>query len=54
MTQTYRRKRNGDVWHFCSNCRHWPESDYETTKEKPKPSETCEQCKAKRFNDNCK
>ena len=24
MTQTYRRKRNRDTWHFCANCRHWP------------------------------
>ncbi|HEX5875707.1 MAG TPA: hypothetical protein VFY60_13755 [Pyrinomonadaceae bacterium] len=54
MTQTYRRKRNGTAWHFCSNCRHWPTADYESRKDKPESSELCEQCKAKRFNGNCK
>ena len=32
MTKTYRRKRNSDTWHFCANCRHWPTSDYESSK----------------------
>jgi len=54
MAQIYRRKRNRDIWHFCSNCHHWPKSDYESTTEKPKSTEICDQCKAKRFNDNCK
>jgi hypothetical protein len=54
MIEIYRRKRHSDVWHFCSNCRNWPKSNYESTKEKPKARELCEQCKAKRFNNNCK
>jgi hypothetical protein len=54
MTTTYRRKRNRDTWHFCSNCRHWPTSDYESTKEKPKSGEFCDQCRSKRSNDNRK
>ena len=44
MAQTYRRKYNRDVWHFCSNCRHWPKSNYESRKEKPKSGELCDQC----------
>jgi len=36
MTQTYRLKRNRDTWHFCRNCRHWPKSNYESSKETPK------------------
>jgi len=25
MTKPYRRKHNRDTWHFCANCRHWPQ-----------------------------
>jgi len=26
-------KRNRDTWHFCANCRHWPKSNYVSSKE---------------------
>ena len=26
---SYRRLRHADIWHFCSNCENWPNSDYE-------------------------
>jgi len=54
MTHTYRRRRNRDTWHFCRNCTHWPKSDYESSKEKPKSGQMCDQCRAKRSRKNCK
>jgi len=54
MTRTYRRKINRDTWHFCMNCRHWPKTDYESRKRKPKSGEMCDECKSKRSKGRCK
>ncbi len=49
------RKRKGVyyTWHFCSNCSNWPESDYDSRKSKPRTGEFCNECLAKRRNNNC-
>ena len=28
MASAYRRTRDGDTWHFCSNCSNWPTTDF--------------------------
>ena len=52
MADTYRRRRDKDTWHFCSNCSNWPTSDYVTSNSKPS-GELCNECKAKKANNNC-
>lgn len=49
----YRRKKNSDVWHFCTNCESWPTTDYEPSSTKPTSGEFCNQCLSKERNNNC-
>lgn len=53
----YRRKKDSDTWHFCTNCSNWPASDYvEQTKpgsERPSGGELCDECKGKDGASNC-
>jgi hypothetical protein len=51
MANTYRRRRNRDTWHFCSNCSNWPTTDYVERDSKPATGEPCE---AKQRNNNCR
>lgn len=53
MADHYRRKKGSDTWHFCSNCTNWPTYDYDRSESKPTSGELCDQCKAKRANNNC-
>jgi hypothetical protein len=49
----WRRKNDSDTWHFCTNCSNWPRSNYETAYSKPSSGEFCNECQAKRDNNNC-
>jgi len=51
---TYRKKRNSDTWHFCTNCSKWPTSDYDEKTMKPTTGELCDECRAKQANGTCK
>ena len=53
MAGTYRKKRDSDTWHFCSNCSNWPTSDYIELTEKPAWGELCNECQAKKVAGNC-
>lgn len=53
MASTYRKKKNKDTWHFCSNCSNWPTSDYDTSTSKPTSGEFCNECQSKKANGNC-
>jgi DNA-directed RNA polymerase subunit RPC12/RpoP len=53
MASTWRRKNASDTWHFCSNCSNWPTTGYETSYSKPSSGEFCNECQAKRSNNNC-
>ena len=44
---TYRRKKDSDTWHWCTNCSNWPSSDYIETDKKPTYGELDNECKAK-------
>ncbi len=50
----FRRKNGSDTWHFCTNCQHWPTSDYQShTGGTPSTGELCDECKGKERNGNC-
>lgn len=49
----YRKRKGNDTWHFCSNCSNWPTKDYDEQSSKPTTGEFCNECKAKKDNNNC-
>jgi hypothetical protein len=51
----YRRRKDRDTWHFCANCTEYPKTPgtYVEQYSKPTTGELCNQCKAKRDNNNC-
>ena len=53
MAGTYRKKRDSDTWHFCSNCSNWPTSDYIERTDKPTYGELCNECQAKEDAGTC-
>jgi len=48
----YRKKKDGDTWHWCRNCSKDPKSDYDSRKDRP-AWDLCEECKAKEKNGTC-
>lgn len=50
---SYRRRKDSDTWHFCSNCSGWPTSDYVTKSSKPTLNEICNECRSKARSGNC-
>jgi len=54
MAATYRRKKESDTWHFCTNCSNWPTSGYVEQYTKPTTGELCNECQGKKKADNCK
>lgn len=51
----YRRRKDKDTWHWCSNCSNYPTgSDVETSYSKPSSGELCNECKAKEANNTCR
>lgn len=53
MPRTYRRRKDEDAWHFCTNCSKWPTSDYIERDDKPTDGELCNECRAKEKSNNC-
>ena len=55
MASFFRRRRDSDTWHFCTNCTNWPPtwSDHVDKYDKPTTGEFCDQCRAKRKEGNC-
>jgi hypothetical protein len=54
MANTYRKRKDKDTWHFCSNCSNWPTHDYDERYSKPTTGEFCDECLAKKSAGNCK
>jgi hypothetical protein len=52
-TDACRKMKDGDTWHFCSNCSKWPASDYDEQVNPPMFGELCNECKAKRRDGTC-
>jgi hypothetical protein len=53
MASTYRKASACQTWHFCSNCSHWPEDDFEQLTVPPEIAQLCNECKTLREVGNC-
>ena len=45
MASGYRRTQDGDTWHFCENCSHWPTEHYLEQRQAPRTGELCDDAK---------
>lgn len=54
MAATYRRRKGSDTWHFCTNCNNWPTLSYDERSDRPTSGDLCNECRAKRENNNCR
>lgn len=55
---TYRRKKDGDTWHWCKNCSNYPNNPDDVTvtkagKERPSYGELDNECRAKEKAGTC-
>ena len=50
----FRRRPDGEVWHWCLNCSHWPTRDYQTRHGTPPRDELCSECQAKTEAGSCR
>ena len=50
----YRRRKDSDTWHWCTNCSNWPTANYVTRQTKPTSGELSNECKAKEKDGTCK
>lgn len=52
----YRKRKDSDTWHFCTNCPNWPISNYDETNVPDRPShgELDEICKNLEKKGECK
>jgi hypothetical protein len=41
----YRREKNQEAWHFCRNCRDWPNENFE--ERTMEPARLCRKCTEK-------
>lgn len=53
MDDIFRREKDSNIWHFCSNCSKWPVSNYETHSTIPANDELCPECLSKKQEDEC-
>jgi hypothetical protein len=53
MASEYRQRDDGGVWHHCTNCSDWPDSDFSRQSSEPSSGDLCEECQSKEDNDNC-
>lgn len=56
---TYRRRKDGDTWHWCTNCSNYPNNSDDVTvtkvgRERPSYGELCNECRAKEKANICK
>lgn len=49
----YRKRIDGDTWHFCSNCSTWPINDFVATTELTGKSVTCNECIIRKNHGEC-
>jgi hypothetical protein len=54
MANIWRKRKEHDTWHFCTNCSQWPTSNYDESNHKPTYGELCNECKAKQAAANCR
>lgn len=51
---TYRRRKDSDTWHWCTNCSNWPTRDFIAADSKPSNGELCNECKSKEASGQCR
>lgn len=49
----YRQSQNDGIWHFCSNCSRWPQSNYVEMWAQPNNGEICSECDEKEIEGDC-
>jgi len=51
----YRKRKDKDAWHWCTNCTNWPTKSgtYDIRYSKPTSDELCNQCKDKKRLGTC-
>ena len=49
----YRKQKDSDTWHFCSNCSKWPSTYYDEQYKEPPLGELCNECRAKAADGSC-
>jgi hypothetical protein len=54
LAGAYRKASECQTWHFCSNCSHWPEDNYEIQAMAPQNGQLCNECKALQQEQNCR
>jgi hypothetical protein len=53
LPSVYRKGSACQTWHFCRNCSHWPEDDFQELTILPEMGELCNQCKMLQEERNC-
>lgn len=51
----YRKRKDSDTWHWCTNCKDWPNWNYDTWcgEGRPPSGELDNECKAKEKDEKC-
>ena len=49
----YRKRKDKDAWHWCTNCSNWPTANFVKRDSKPTSDELCNQCKSKEASETC-
>ena len=49
----YRRRRDSDTWHWCSNCSQWPTINFVEQQARPTTGELDNECRAKERDNRC-
>lgn len=50
----YRKRKDKDTWHWCTNCSNYPKENYEEKPSKPSTGELCNECLSKERSGDCK
>ena len=45
----FRQREMGTVWHWCRNCKHWPEKDYKEMEGGPELMSNEYECRVCRY-----
>ncbi len=43
----YRKRKDSDTWHWCTNCTNWPTANYDERRTKPRNGKLDPQCQSK-------
>jgi len=49
----YRKKVGSDTWHFCPQCKQWPDSNFDMKYTEPVSGEICNECRTRKDKGTC-